>query len=287
MVVSYISCFNFLKIPLPFFLHLPSRKPSLASKDEEAQIQAEPSTKHEDEHKVFTNYFNEASQNVKAEQIMDIVEGYGCHERSGATGEWMGRSTFTPRVLEHIRANRTVPLVLPAFPMKSNNRMDKVLGALPDLGEELGLARLANLCADIKVVYSPGAMVIIVTDGICYNGKVVSVLFLSSFAADSDRKRQKQDLTGVPDGEVWDYGHRLRQIAEEKGYGCIRFNRIMNLLGLHNEAQISRDEYVNLCTKSREELHQRYGSPDFDVCKFLKSDEDYLRTYNGAFLTTT
>lgn len=95
------------------------------------------------------------------------------------------------------------------------------------------------------------------------------------------------DLTGVADGEVWDYGHRLRQIAEEKGYACIRFNRIMNLLGLCHGAQISKDEYVHLCAKSREELHRRYGTPGFDVDKFLKSDEDYLRTYNGKYSCLT
>lgn len=108
---------------------------------------------------------------LKAEEILNIVERYGSHERTTAAGEWLGRSSFTPRVQTHIAANRAIPMVLPAFPMKSNNRMDKVLGALPDLGDELGLARLVNLCRDIKAVYPPGAVVVIVTDGICYNGE--------------------------------------------------------------------------------------------------------------------
>ncbi|PCH01316.1 Pyoverdine biosynthesis [Penicillium occitanis (nom. inval.)] len=196
---------------------------------------------------------------LKAEEVMSIVEGYGYHEKKGPAGEgWLGRASFTPRVQKHIVANEIIPMVLPAFPMKSNNRMDKVLGALPDLGEELGLARLSNLCSDIKAVYPPGALVVIVTDGLCYN-----------------------DLVGISDGEVWEYGHRLRQIAREKGYACIRFNRIMNLLGIYNGAEISKEEYTQLCDKARSELHRRYGRPGFDVDKFLKSDEDYLRTYNG------
>lgn len=112
------------------------------------------------------------STRLKAEEIMNIVERYGSHERTTAAGEWLGRSSFTPRVQTHVAANRAIPMVLPAFPMKSNNRMDKVLGALPDLGDELGLARLVNLCRDIKAVYPPGAVVVIVTDGICYNGEI-------------------------------------------------------------------------------------------------------------------
>ncbi|EED22840.1 pyoverdine/dityrosine biosynthesis protein, putative [Talaromyces stipitatus ATCC 10500] len=196
---------------------------------------------------------------LKAEEVMNIVEGYGYHEKTGPAGEaWLGRESFTPRVQKRIVANEIIPMVLPAFPMKSNNRMDKVLAALPDLGEELGLARLANLCSDIKAVYPAGALVVIVTDGLCYN-----------------------DLVGISDGEVWEYGHRLRQIAREKGYACIRFNRIMNLLGIYRGAEISKGEYTQLCDKARSELHRRYGRPGFDVDTFLKTDEDYLRTYNG------
>ncbi|KAJ5617559.1 hypothetical protein N7537_002673 [Penicillium hordei] len=195
---------------------------------------------------------------LKAEEIMNIVGCYGSHERTTAAGEWLGRSSFTPRVQAHVAVNRAIPMVLPAFPMKSNNRMDKVLGALPDLGDELALARLVNLCRDIKAVYPPGAVVVIVTDGICYN-----------------------DLTGISDEEVWEYGNRLRKIAVEKGYACIQFHRIMNMLGLYTGAQISKSDYVKLCGLSRAELHRRCGRPGFDVDKLLKSDEDYLRTYNG------
>jgi hypothetical protein len=115
------------------------------------------------------------SAQLKVEEVMDIVEGYGYPERRAA-GQWLGRSSFMPRVQTHVTNNRTIPLVLPAFPMKSNNHMDKVLGALPDLGEELGLARLVNLCRDIKAVYPPGAVVVIVTDGICYNGMMMPLV---------------------------------------------------------------------------------------------------------------
>lgn len=57
----------------------------------------------------------------------------------------------------------------------------------------------------------------------------------------------------------------------------------MNMLDLYSGAQISKDEYVKLANMSRNEIHRRCGRPGFDVDKFLKSDEDYLRTYNGQF----
>jgi hypothetical protein len=55
----------------------------------------------------------------------------------------------------------------------------------------------------------------------------------------------------------------------------------MNMLGLYSGAQISKSEYVQLCGISRAEIHRRCGRPGFDVDTCLKSDEDYLRTYNG------
>ena len=62
-------------------------------------------------------------------------------------------------------------MVLPAFPFKSRNRDGKVLGRLPDLGEDIGLARLQTLCDDITRIYPRGAEITIVSDGIVYNGR--------------------------------------------------------------------------------------------------------------------
>lgn len=50
------------------------------------------------------------------------------------------------------------------------NRVDKVIGHLPDLGEELALARLHAICTDIQEVYEPGAMISITTDGLLFDG---------------------------------------------------------------------------------------------------------------------
>ena len=54
------------------------------------------------------------------------------------------------------------------------NLVDKVTGKLPDLGEELAMARLHSLCVDIAAVYQHGAEVTIATDGLVFNGKCVN-----------------------------------------------------------------------------------------------------------------
>jgi len=46
-----------------------------------------------------------------------------------------------------------------------------VNGCLPDLGEELALARLNSLCKDIEKVYPKGAELTIATDGLVFDGE--------------------------------------------------------------------------------------------------------------------
>src|SRR5690349_13634200 len=49
--------------------------------------------------------------------------------------------------------------VLPAFPFNSPNSVSKVLGKLPDRGEELALQRLEDFCLAIERVYPLGCSV--------------------------------------------------------------------------------------------------------------------------------
>lgn len=62
-------------------------------------------------------------------------------------------------------------MCLPAFPFKSPNTQSKVLGRLPDKGEEFAMAHLNGLCLAVKDIYPPGAKLTIVSDGLVYNGE--------------------------------------------------------------------------------------------------------------------
>lgn len=101
--------------------------------------------------------------------IMAILESFSRQQHGN--GVFLGTEVFSPRVRRHVIHRRRIPMVLPAFPAKSINTTEKVLGASPDLGEELALDRLNDLCSQIQKVYAPGAMVLIATDGACYNGE--------------------------------------------------------------------------------------------------------------------
>lgn len=91
-----------------------------------------------------------------------------------------------------IKENKPIHFVLPAFPAKSPNK-EKVIGVLPDLGEQLGLQLLDKMCRQIKEVYPAGAQVTV-----CFNGRVFG------------------DLLKVSDAFVSEYCLELKKIATEE-----------------------------------------------------------------------
>lgn len=109
-----------------------------------------------------------SATDAKANEILRIIEKYGLnYER---TGTWDGFATFLPVVKGQVERGESVKMLLPGFPFKSPNHRTKVLGALPDLGEELALKRLDSIAAKIDTVYEHGAEIHITSDGLVYNG---------------------------------------------------------------------------------------------------------------------
>jgi hypothetical protein len=62
------------------------------------------------------------------------------------------------------------------FHKESPNNKTKVLGILPDLGEELALKRLDGIASAIDAIYEHGAEIHITSDGLVYNGQSKPVL---------------------------------------------------------------------------------------------------------------
>jgi pyoverdine/dityrosine biosynthesis protein Dit1 len=113
-----------------------------------------------------TNNLTDAE--VRATEVLKIIEKYGLnYER---TGSWDGFETFLPVVTGQVERKEPIRMLLPGFPFKSPNTKDKVLGVLPDLGEELALKHLDGLCEKIKDIYEYGAECHITSDGLVYNG---------------------------------------------------------------------------------------------------------------------
>ncbi|KAF2184527.1 hypothetical protein K469DRAFT_578921, partial [Zopfia rhizophila CBS 207.26] len=214
-----------------------------------------------------------------ADRIMDVIQVYGQHISPGKGDapitRWIGRPFFTQKVERQLEKGQAIRMILPAFPWKTSahhphiNRIDKVIGVLPDLGDELALARLNNLCEDIRAIYPLGGEIHIATDGLIFDGTL--------------------DVIGIPEGDTWAYGEELVRIVHAKGYEKnVKVIRVMDILGYTSGTTLGIDLYLSLSQKCRTELLGTYGRTEEEVHEMILNDDDTLSTYCGfiRFLTS-
>ncbi|KAH7210304.1 Pyoverdine/dityrosine biosynthesis protein-domain-containing protein [Fusarium oxysporum] len=194
-------------------------------------------------------------------RILDVILEYSLH-KFDSTEELhsAGRPKFLAIVSRFVRARQKVVMCLPAFPFKSANKVEKVLGTLPDKAEELALARLNSICVTIGQFYEPGAGLTVISDGLVYN-----------------------DLLGISDQETWRYGSALRAMAERKAFSHLSFSRLQDLVavkGLPND--LNELTYVANATNFRRTLFNKYGRDgDLDIDHEIATNPDTLGTYKG------
>jgi pyoverdine/dityrosine biosynthesis protein Dit1 len=171
------------------------------------------------------------------------------------------------KIASAIAQREPITFVLPAFPGKSPNPA-KVLGPLPDMAERRALEFLQHLCDRIKRLYSPGAQIIL-----CSDGRVFS------------------DVVGMRDEDVTAYQDELSIMIAELGltsistfnleelYGELSFDQMRShLMESHGEplevlkASVSRggkgQEFLPNYTEDDKEAHRLYCG----ITRFLFED---------------
>ncbi|MGE0174671.1 MAG: L-tyrosine/L-tryptophan isonitrile synthase family protein [Oligoflexales bacterium] len=163
------------------------------------------------------------------------------------------------RIRASIESGRPIHFVLPAFPAKSPN-LDKVLGKLPDKGEELALDFLQSLCVEIRNLYAPGAKITICSDGHVF-----------------------ADVVRVEDGDVDAYNSAIKGIIRERQLSCLETYGLWDIFGnldyntkrsrLVSEHGQSHDEIKALIKKTPRELAMFNG-----IERFLVEDFSYIES---------
>lgn len=111
-----------------------------------------------------------------ASRILAIIFEYALNKFDDSAQRFAsGRPKFLQVIDRFVKADTRLEMCLPAFPFKSANKVYKVLGVLPDKAEELALERLNSMCVRIGDLYSPGARLTIISDGLVYNGRQLRV----------------------------------------------------------------------------------------------------------------
>lgn len=130
-----------------------------------------------------------------------------------------------PKIVSKVAQREPITFVLPAFPGKSPNPA-KVLGPLPDMAERRALEFLQHLCDRIRQNYSPGAKIIL-----CSDGRVFS------------------DIVGMRDEDVTIYQKELSMMIVKLGLSSISTFTLEELSGGSDFNQM------------RSQLMQNHGVP--------------------------
>lgn len=164
-----------------------------------------------------------------------------------------------PKVRRCIGAGEPIHFLLPAFPAKSPNPQ-KVLGRLPDMGEEIALNFLEHVCAEINDLYSPGARI-----SICSDGRVFA------------------DLVGVREEDVSNYAVELRLMMERIQARSLDFFSMEDLFDVEDHAAM-RDKLLFHYADTLESIKERAQSFDHHralfngIQRFLFEDRLVLET---------
>ena len=155
-------------------------------------------------------------------QFRRVLDSKGSCEASSC------RACLTPhlhKVASTITRRKPITFVLPAFPGKSPNSA-KVLGTLPDMAEQQALQFLNAICNKIKEIYTPGAQIIL-----CSDGRVFS------------------DMIGMKEDAVTAYQFELENMIEELNAA--------NILTFTLENLYEGKDFFQL----RRKLMEQYGKP--------------------------
>lgn len=170
------------------------------------------------------------------------------------------------KIISAVALGQPVTFVLPAFPGKSPN-LSKVLSTLPDMAEKRALEFLHLLCERVEQFYSPGARIIL-----CSDGRVFS------------------DVVGMRDEDVTAYQLEISRIIIESGftalstfdlgdlYAGLNFNemrtRLMEEYGEPLDdlkAAVSRGAKNHACTVDDKEANRLYCG----ITRFLVEDATF------------
>lgn len=173
-------------------------------------------------------------------------------EGAGEAGETAGEESC-PACLEARRAkleqfierDEPIHFVVPAFPAKSPNR-SKVLGELPDLGEQISLGFLQSLCDYVSHFHKPGARVTICSDGHVFG-----------------------DVVGVSDDSVTAYREHLAHMIKSSQFSSLDLFGLDDAFGGANYSKLRRI------------LEENYSASLSELKEKVRSEKSTRALFNG------
>lgn len=101
--------------------------------------------------------------------ILNVFEGYRMAPTAIDEYESKGKQILSERIDSFIATSQPIRFAMLGLPFKSINKRDKVLGDMPDLGEELTIKNFETFNNAIKQIYAPGINIRVASDGYMFN----------------------------------------------------------------------------------------------------------------------
>lgn len=109
------------------------------------------------------------TRNIKTGQILRVFENFRQIPTPIDEYESAGKILLADKIDTFVQSNDPIEFVMLGLPFKSVNTRDKVIGVLPDLGEQAMIEQFSALDKEIKGFYSPGSKITIASDGFVFN----------------------------------------------------------------------------------------------------------------------
>ncbi len=155
------------------------------------------------------------------------------------------QSQYLPIIEKAVNELGCLTMILPAFPAKSQNR-DKTLSDLPDLGEQLALRNLNQLCADLEAILAIDVRLVICSDGRVFN-----------------------DLLNISDQSVTDYMQEIEHIITHDTLNHLRCYSLNNCFKGVTSNQ------------ARESLTHQFAEPLAKVMDNVTLNDNQRDLFNG------
>ncbi|WDE05954.1 L-tyrosine/L-tryptophan isonitrile synthase family protein [Thalassomonas viridans] len=109
--------------------------------------------------------FNKAAM---AEQLLPVIQSYLVADEQDKFNE-QGAALLLGQLIYFIEKDLPLEFILPGFPCKSPNDVDKSFSVMPDYGEVRAIERLDEFAGRLNGLYAPGCRVTILSDGTTFS----------------------------------------------------------------------------------------------------------------------
>ena len=134
--------------------------------------------------------FTATDKNITSTEnkIVELVQQH-IHADKNDQFSGKGRECLLEQVRYFIANKKKLEFILPGFPCKSPNDVDKTFSAMPDYGEVMAIERLDEFCTQLNEIYPLGSELTILSDGTTF----VDIVHVS----EETKENYKKALPGI------------------------------------------------------------------------------------------